>query len=65
MFQSIAMDHISESNCLSTQSLNTNIRLPRLELNKFDGGFKKLAYVLGQFKKINDDSKLDEEGRFQ
>lgn len=43
MFQSIVMDHISESNCLPTQSLNTNLRLPRLELIKFDGSLKKLA----------------------
>jgi hypothetical protein len=43
MFQSIVMDQISESNCLLTQSLNTNIRLPGLELYKFDGGLKNLA----------------------
>jgi len=37
----------SESNCLSTQSLNTNIRLPGLEFNKFDGGLKKTGLGFG------------------
>ena len=57
------IDQVSVSN--NSFSMKRHFRLPKIELKQFDGNIRNWLSFWGQFRKIDDDSNIDDDDKFQ